>query len=104
MATKEEEDKKKKTALIIIPIFGLGALLYFLFRRRPPTPPPDKAALYGFVVDAQTGNGISGIDISLNGYAGISDNSGYYVIEDIEPGSYTLIFTDPLGRYEPVTV
>jgi len=104
MATKEEEDKKKKTALIIIPIFGLGALLYFLFRRRPPTPPPDKATLYGKVTNDQTGKAIQGIEVSFNGYAGVTQADGCYLIENINPGEYAVTFQDPLGRYEPVTL
>lgn len=99
-----KEDKGKK-ALIILPIFGgLGALLYFLFRRRPPTPPPDKAILYGKIIDAETTSPIPGIQVTVDGYAGVSDSKGNYLVENIEPSTYPVSFTDPQGQYQSVII
>lgn len=100
-----ETDKKKKIA--VAGILG-GIALLFLFLRRghaaPPPPPPGKATLYGKVTDNQTGKAIQGIEISFDGYSGVTQSDGYYLIENIAPGEYAVTFCDPLGRYEPVTL
>jgi len=95
MAKDEEKEKK---GLLIIPIFlGAGALWYFL--RRKVAADPDKATVFGKVTDAESGAGIGGIHVACNGYAGTTNSAGDYQIINIEPGTYDLMFTDPLGRY-----
>lgn len=98
-----EADKKKKIAGA--GILG-GIVLLYLLMRKPhiPQPPPDKATLYGKVTNAQTGKAIQGIEVSFNGYTGVTQANGYYLIENITPGAYTVTFQDPLGRYELVTL
>ena len=98
-----EADKKKKIAGAGI----LGGILLFLLIKRAhgiPEPPPDKANLYGKVTNAQTGKAIQGIEVSFNGYAGVTQSDGYYLIENIIPGAYAVTFQDPLGRYETLVV
>jgi hypothetical protein len=67
-------------------------------------PTQDTAALYGQVTDAQSGAAIEGIQISCNGYSGTTGADGRYRIENISPGDYTITFTDPLGKYETLTL
>ena len=100
-----EADKKKKIAVAGI-LGGIG-LLFLLLKRghaKPPPPPPGKATLYGKVTDAETGQPIEAIEVTFNEYAAVSDQSGYYAINNIEPGIYSITFTDPQGRYETAEV
>jgi len=99
MAT-EDKEKEKKAALIIIPI-GLGAFLLWWFTRRVD---PNKAILYGLVTDAETEAAISDIDVNCDGYAGKTNANGEYVITNIPPGTYSVTFTDPYGRYQSAAV
>ena len=95
-----EADKKKKIAGIL---GGIG-LLFLLLKRGHAKPLPGKANLYGKVTDAETGQPIEAIEVTFNEYAAISDQSGYYAINNIEPGIYSITFTDPQGRYETAEV
>jgi hypothetical protein len=95
----DKETKKK---------VGIGAaiagLIAVLFLRKtqaaPPPPPPDKASLYGLVTDEVSGQGIQGIQVSFADYATVTKANGYYVIENITPGSYQVTFYDPSGIYQ----
>ena len=90
---------------IIAPIVGLFGVVLIatgisqLFQPpvpEPPTPPqpmPDKANLYGVVIDAITGNAITGVLVSLNGIQTYTNNNGYYILADLELGEYTLEFS-----------
>lgn len=96
-----DKDKKKIIAGAGI-LTGIG-LLFLLLKRGeagPPPPPPGKATLYGRIIDAHTSNVIQGIEVTFDGYAALSDATGYYLIENITPGEYPVTFYDPLGRYE----
>jgi len=62
------------------------------------------ATLYGTVTDAETGLPIENIDVDCNGYPDTTAPDGTYRIEDIPPGEYSVLFTDPLNRYEPLTI
>ena len=63
-----------------------------------PEPPEDRGVLAGFKRDADTGEGLAGwrIFIDVNGNdswdadepSGVSDENGYYRIDDVEPGTY----------------
>ena len=102
MAKVNDEEKDKK-ALIILPIFlGAGALWYFF--RRKVVADPDKAILFGKVADADTLAGIQDIDVNCNGYAAKTNIGGEYQIINIPAGTYSVTFTDPLGRYQPQAV
>lgn len=70
----------------------------------PILPPPGLATLWGIVTDAETGNPIGEIDVSLNGLAVTTSSNGRYEFLELDPGTYNLVFTDPLGRYEPLYV
>jgi len=100
---KENGEKKDRAALIILPIFlGAGALWYFL--RRKVDVDPELAILYGKVTDAETAAGIKDINVNCNGYTGKTNSAGDYQIINIEPGTYDVMFTDPLGRYQAMVV
>lgn len=98
MAKVNEKEKDKK-ALIILPIL-LGAGAVWLFLRRK-VADPDKAILFGKVTDAGTLAGIQGINVACDGYTGKTNTGGDYQIINIPPGTYSVTFTDPLGRYQP---
>ena len=102
MAKVNEKEKEKK-ALIILPIF-LGAGALWLFLRRKVAADPDKAILFGKVTDAYSLAGIQGIDVNCDGYAAKTNDGGDYQIINIPPGTYSVTFMDPLGRYEPQEV
>ena len=100
MATVNEKEKK---ALIILPI-ALGAGLAWFFLRRKVVADPDKAILFGKVTDAGTLAGIQGVDVNCNGHTAKTNSGGDYEIINIPPGTYSVTFTDSLGRYEPQAV
>ena len=86
---------------------GLAALAGFLAWKFWPRPPEDEeplpvegtATLRGYVTDSVTGKEIPEIDVTLNSLKDTTTFRGRYKFIDIEPISYELIFTDPLGRY-----
>jgi len=69
-------------------------------------PPPDPATLDGIVTDAETGHGIEGVrvDMSGDGWIGFTYTGadGSYLIDNIPPGTYTVIFSHP--DYETKTI
>lgn len=96
-------EKDKKKIIAGAGLLGGAGLLYLLTRKRlppVPPPPPGMATLHGKITDAQSGGAIQGIEIAFDGYAGASDATGYYLIENITPSGYPVTFSDPLGRYE----
>lgn len=101
MQTKQEEEKK---ALPIVVLIGLGVagLAAWLLKRKPID--PNKAILYGMVTDVETTVGIANINVNCDGYTAKTDSNGEYSIINIPPGTYSVTFTDPSSRYEPVTV
>ncbi|MGQ9545962.1 MAG: carboxypeptidase-like regulatory domain-containing protein [Dehalococcoidia bacterium] len=101
MPNTKEEEKKKAIPIIIGFLGGVAALLLW---RRKVTAQPDKAILYGQVTDAETGNSIQNIHVNCDGYTGKTDVNGNYRIINIPAGTYTVTFTDPSGRYEPMIV
>ena len=108
MANEKEKDRK---ALVILPIFLAGGLAYYFWRRSvgaepPPEPEPDKATLFGVVTDAVTGHPIQGVNVDCDGPAGAysapTASNGMYQFQNIEPGSYEVVFTK--AGYDPVVV
>ncbi|GAH77473.1 unnamed protein product [marine sediment metagenome] len=89
------EERRIRPAIIIGvagAAVGIGALLYFLTRAKPP-PPPGAATLYGIVTDAETGEPIPGVLVTLNGGSTYTDSTGAYTFADIAPGEYVLEFS-----------
>jgi hypothetical protein len=70
----------------------------------PPPPPPELATLWGTVTDVRTGKPIDGIDVACNGRYAATNTNGQYEIRNIEPGTYSVLFTDPQGQYEPLEI
>ena len=56
-----------------------------------PIPPP-VTTLYGVVTDADTGNPIQGVKVTINGLVTYTNSSGAYGFEGLTPGSYTITF------------
>lgn len=67
-------------------------------------PPPGTAVLHGKVTDSKTHAVIEGIVVDCGGYTGTTGTDGLYRISNIPPGIYTVVFSDPLNRYEPLTI
>jgi len=98
-----QEDRKPERVIVPVTI-GAAAVAAWLLLRRRAAADPDKAILYGKVTDIETDQPIQGIDVACNGYTDKTDASGDYKIINIEPGTYDVMFTDPLERYEPKVV
>lgn len=98
------KDEKKKAGAVVAAAIILALFLCRKVKGAPPTPPPGLAVLWGHVTAAQTGDPIEGVEVACDSYFAITDSGGYYEIQDIEPGIYTLTFTDPLGRYASLVV
>jgi len=81
-----------------------GTKWVVLVKDSPICVPVMTATLYGTVTDIETGVPIEGIDVDCNGYADTTAPDGSYRIENIPPGEYSVLFTDPLNRYEPLTI
>lgn len=92
----------KKIAIGLGVAAGAAALIYLATRAKaaePEPPPPGLANLYGLVTDAETGELILGVSVSLwdpeetellaSTYTG---TGGYYLIQNIYPGSYVVYF------------
>ena len=50
----------------------------------------DNASVYGFVTDSSKGEALIGANVFINeiGIGMATDINGYYVLQDIQPGSY----------------
>jgi len=96
-------ERSKAIAIIVAVIAAIVAIVAYLKKKVTP-PPPGKAVLWGIVTDASTGKPISGIEAALDSFGVITGVDGRYEFPEVEPGTYNLVFTDPLDRYEPLTV
>ncbi len=81
-----------------------GSKWIVLVKDSPTCIPIETAVLYGTVMDVETGAFIEGIVVDCDGYYATTAPDGSYRIEDIPPGEYSVLFTDPLNRYEPLTI
>jgi len=85
--------KDKKKAVLVVGGLGLVGLAAYLLTRKveaaPPPPPPGLANLYGKVTNAQTGNPIAGVLVTLDGMSVYTDSGGNYTFLELEPGSYS---------------
>jgi len=97
---KEERVKPGGKGVPAVGVIGGAAvlatlLLYFATRAKaaPSPPPPGLATLYGIVTDAETGQPISGVLVSLNGWTAYTRSGGYYAFTEIQPGAYTITFS-----------
>ena len=97
MAKEEKREGKGVPAVLLVlgASAAAAAALYFATRAKaaPEPPPPGLANLYGVVTDAETGQAISGVLVSLNGWTVSTDSSGYYAFIEMEPGAYVLQFS-----------
>lgn len=82
----------KKKVAIGVGIAGVVGLGVYLATRKveaaPPPPPPGLANLYGKVTNAQTGNPIAGVLVTLDSMSVYADSGGNYAFLDLEPGGY----------------
>ena len=95
-------EKKKEVGIAWIIALIVAAIAWMKAQAAPPE--PGLATLWGIVTDASTGNPISGIKAALDSLLTTTGTDGRYEFANMEPGEYLLVFTDPLGRYEPLTM
>ena len=74
--------------------FGFAVLLLLMFLMsslRAGT----TGKIVGRVLDKQTGEALPGINVYMEGtsHGAATDNDGFYLINNIPPGSYTVVFT-----------
>ena len=81
-----------------------GSKWIVLVKDSPTCIPVGAAVLYGTVTNIETGVPIEGILVDCGGYTDTTAPDGSYRIEDVPPGEYSVFFTDPLSRYEPLTI
>ena len=74
-----------------------GVLLYKLTAEAQD---PELASLSGTVYDEETMSPIPSIVATMNGYQKVTGSNGSFNFLNIAPGEYSILFTDPLGRYE----
>jgi hypothetical protein len=72
----------------------------------PSSPSEDPGELFGYVLHALTGSPIEGATVSADGSSTTTDETGYYLIEDVEPGDVTIqaSFDDFVTVWEDVYV
>jgi len=95
-------EKKKEVGIAWIIALIVAAIAWMKAKAAPPE--PGLATLWGIVTDASTGKSISGIEASLNSLPITTGTDGRYEFANVEPGTYSLVFTDPMGRYETLEV
>lgn len=94
-----------KTEKGVLGLFGALAAFFGIRQLLKAAPPePGLAILWGIITDAETGARLAGIDVTCDSYSAITDGNGRYEIAELTPGTYTVTFTDPLGRYERLEV
>ncbi len=107
MAIIREEEKKGTKAGPFLLLFGLGGalagVLYWATSAKAEKPPPPGTNLMGTVTDAETGNPIPGVLVTMDGMQFFTDNSGNYAFVDIELGSYNISFDKPGYALEKFT-
>lgn len=92
MAGKEKSGISPGVAIVAggLVLGAAGALLYALTARAAPPPPEEGLAnLYGKVTDAETGEPIEGVLVSLNGFGVLTDSGGNYAFTDLTPDAYS---------------
>ena len=101
--------KGKNVAIAAGVAAGMGGLALFLFSRKagaapPEEPEPGMAKLFGRVTDSQTGQGISGVQVTTTGAITLTDSNGDYATIDIPPGSWGVRFEKDGYQTKELTV
>jgi hypothetical protein len=95
--------ENKKRMMLIGGAMGLAGLYLWLWSRsakgEPPPPPPGMGNLWGLVIDSETGDGIEGVSVILNGLGVMTDSTGRYELLELSLGDYGLTATKT--GYEP---
>lgn len=92
-----KEERGISPAVVLIPVgLGLAAALgmaALAWAAPPEEPEPGLANLYGKVADAETGNPIPDVLVTLNGMQTYTDSGGNYTFTNLDPGEYVLQFS-----------
>ncbi len=80
---------------------AIAGTLLWVFRAKAA---PGLAKCHGTVLDYTTNQPISGITANLGAMTKTTGWNGQFSFENIEPGTYALIFNDSLDRYEEVSM
>jgi hypothetical protein len=87
---KEKEERKTTTTFIIWPLLaGFGLTAWFLWGRRKKL---ETVTFYGKVTDLQTGGSLGNVRVTLDSLFQYTDSDGNYLFEDLNPGTYTVLF------------
>ncbi len=95
-----KEEKKTTTSFVIWPLLaGLGITAWFFLKGKPK---PETIQLHGVVTSQQTGAALANVRVELdNGLFQYTNNSGEYLFENMELGTYTIYFSK--DSYDPVS-
>lgn len=88
----------------LLAVGGIAIAGYGVYKLLQKPPSEELASIYGTVVDSETLQPVPGINIRLGDVNVAATNSnGEFLVENIEPGTYSLSFIDPLGQYQTYT-
>lgn len=74
-------------------VLGTLALVALAWAAPPEEPEPGLSNLYGIVTDAETGNPIPDVLVTLDGMQTYTDGGGNYTFTNVDPGEYVLQFS-----------
>ena len=70
----------------------------------PPPPVTGLSTIGGRVRDARTGEGMSFVSVSLNGYGVLTSRLGFYLLQNVMSGTYTITFSQKTYQTETRTI